>query len=299
MPCDSAGAGLVTLGALIRDLGNPNAHDTGNHYNSLLRFARQYLDDCRTCGMRCQPALQKCGYTAQATGWVRHKGKKLYQISEISEKYNKDEQVIVCSAPSLTRLIVRQTSPEWQIDGAPTPQIDREQKGVIPEEPYDQIIANAQIIADNLRRSFSGLCLAGRVAGEIASREACASIRFRTGEREYRLSEMLTVHEWSADNNISRTTFFNSRTGRLNRASSAPTLVVADGAECFLKVLTVFDRSDVIGIVHRTIERDCLEEVGNRVIGLRQWYVDDPEVLAPLPNAPTGISVLSLRRRNR
>jgi hypothetical protein len=31
MPCDSAAAGLVTLGAMIRDFGNPRANDVDGH----------------------------------------------------------------------------------------------------------------------------------------------------------------------------------------------------------------------------------------------------------------------------
>jgi hypothetical protein len=56
MPCDSAGAGLVTLGAMIRDLGNSAANDSDGHYDALLRHARQFLDE--TEGRRVTEFLQ-------------------------------------------------------------------------------------------------------------------------------------------------------------------------------------------------------------------------------------------------
>ena len=52
----------------------------------------------------------------------------------------------------------------------------------------------------------------------------------------------------------------------------SPALVIADGDASFLKVLarTEFQHSDIIGVFHRTIDRDRLELLGNRMIGLRQ-----------------------------
>ena len=86
MPCDSAAAGLIALGALIRDLGNPNANDVDGHYDALLRYARQYLGYCRDCTMRCQPELKGCGYAAEVTGLVRDKYKNPHQVAEISDQ---------------------------------------------------------------------------------------------------------------------------------------------------------------------------------------------------------------------
>src|SRR5688500_2530714 len=57
MPCDSAAAGLITLGALVRDLEHPIdvQNDVGAHHERLLGFAQQYLNSCRRCEMRCHP----------------------------------------------------------------------------------------------------------------------------------------------------------------------------------------------------------------------------------------------------
>lgn len=93
--------------------------------------------------------------------------------------------------------------------------------------------------------------------------------------------------------------FFNSRTEQFDNHAFSPALVIADGDACFLKVLAraEFQQSDVIGVIHRTIDRDSLELVGNRMIGLRQWYVEDSETVGRMPTAPPGIDTLVLNRR--
>ncbi|CAN5483454.1 hypothetical protein BH20ACI3_BH20ACI3_39670 [soil metagenome] len=81
-PCDSAGAGLVALGSMIRGLASPSANDVDGYHEALTRYARQYLESCRVCDMRCDPEAKRCGYTAEVSGRVRYKGEKLYTVSE-------------------------------------------------------------------------------------------------------------------------------------------------------------------------------------------------------------------------
>src|SRR5690242_18195480 len=71
MPGDSAGAPLIALGALIRDLGNPEANDLGAHFDSLLRHGRQYIEHCHDCTCHCEPQITNCGYLAEAHGQIR------------------------------------------------------------------------------------------------------------------------------------------------------------------------------------------------------------------------------------
>lgn len=63
MPCDSAAAGLIALGAMVRDLADSNANDVAGHYDKLLQYARQYLKSCNPCVFKCKPQLSQCGYT--------------------------------------------------------------------------------------------------------------------------------------------------------------------------------------------------------------------------------------------
>ena len=296
MPCDSAGAGLVALGAMIRGLGNPNANDLDGHYEALMRYARQYLESCRDCDMRCDPDAKGCGYTIEVSGRVRYKGENIYTVSGRTNLTKRD---IWFFGQGVDRWLNPRLSTDWQIDGEPLPELTNETEA-LPEDVYDIIVDGAQIITTNLKRSFSGLCLVGRVAGKAASREVFESVRFRIGGTEYSLPNLLTVYGWNQSSEISRMTFFNARTEEFDRDPYEPTLVVADGDVSFLKVLddSEFQRSDVIGVIQRTLERDSLESVGNRMLGLRQWYAEDTELMARFRNIPVGISLAILRRRS-
>jgi hypothetical protein len=93
-------------------------------------------------------------------------------------------------------------------------------------------------------------------------------------------------------------TLYNARTEEIDRPST-PALIVADGDTAFLKIVgrSEFQDSDVVGVIHRTIERDRLEDVGNQMASLRQWYAEDSDLLACLPTLPRGITVSILKRR--
>ncbi len=308
MPCDSAASGLIALGALIRDLGNPRANDLEGHYDALLRYARQYLESCQNCDVRCNPGPRRCGYTREATGLVRHIAndrrdeKRKKRVYQRSDRTDLKAGRLVLSRPeagNLTWWPDPQCASELQIDGEPSPEI-KDDAGALFGEMYLQIIEGAPIFSENLRRSFSGLCLSGRVAGEAATRRVLESVRFRFSVGDFDLPHLLTVHHWSASDTVSRLTFYNARTEQFDRRVTAPALVVADGDQSFLRVLArpEFQRSDVIGVIDRTIERDRLEALGMRISDLRQWYVDDTAMKSRYPT-PRGINITILKKHSR
>jgi hypothetical protein len=302
MPCDSPAAGLIALGSIIRDLGNLNANDIDGHFDHLLRYSQQYLENCRFCGPNCKPDITRCGYIERATGRLYSPlyPRKPFIISDKTDlkkrklawhySFGRGKSGVQFPNPKYAK--------NWYIDGHPPVQLDS-LRGQLLASPYSHLIKDATILSQNLCLSWSGLCLAGRVRGEAATREIYASIRFRNGIDEHSLTDLLTVHGWSHRESISRMIFFNPRTDQLDRRCSPPALVVADGDTCLLKVLiyTEFQRSDVLGVIHRTIERDSLEAIGSRMIGLRQWYVEDSETLGRMPPAPRGISISILKKR--
>lgn len=297
MPCDSAAAGLISLGALIRDLGSPDTNDIDGHYSALLRYARQYIEGCCFC-TDCNPEKRRCGHTVKATGWIRNWHQTPSKRYKISEKTDFVERRLLLSHKGGTWWQDPRYSTNWQIDGEPPVKLTA-YEGVLAAGVYAQLIDNAKIIPDNLQRSYSGLCFAGRVAGESVTREMCASVRFCFEDSVFYLPELLTVHGWTPAGSLSRMSFFNSRTEQFDRYSSEAALVIADGDKSFLKNLGRFEfkRSDVIGVIHRIIERADLEAVGNRINALRQWYSDDSETLDRLSPVPQGISIMVLKRR--
>jgi hypothetical protein len=298
LPCDSAAAGLISLGTLVKDLGDPTANDESNHFLALSRFTHQYTDSCRSCNIRCDPSEKGCGYSERASGIVRNKDGRRYRVAESIEHATYGSSIL-CVRDEETRYLVSSYAKDWSIDGQPAINSDT-RLASLAAMPYGHIVNGSRPLPENLSRSFSGLCLAGRSRGESSSREMMDSVRFACGGREYRLADLLTIDDWSASNPVSRICFYNSRTGRLDRFGCAPSLVVADGDSGFLRVLDDrrFQNSDVIGVVERTLEHDRLESVGNKMTALRRWYGVDAESARVVGAAPYGITLATLIRRS-
>lgn len=302
MPCDSAVCGLITLGAVIRDLGRQDANETEGNYDALLRYAQQYLECCRHCDLDpCDPSIRRCGYTARATGRLRSplQPRKTVVISDRTDFQNKRIAWHYRSGRNAAGIYWPdpQHAVNWHVDGDPAHRI-LGGEGLLPGEPYKALVEGAAIHDPNLRASYSGLCLAGRAAGSRVTRDMCSALRFRTSSGVHTLNGLLTVHGWS-EASLSRVSFFNSHTSKLDRYSASPVLVIADGDSAFLKCLArrEFQKSTVIGVIHRTLERDKLEAVGNKMIDQRQWYEQDEELLIRMAAPPRGVSITILKRR--
>lgn len=298
MPCDSAAAGMIALGAMVRDLGRPHATDVQGHYDRLMDYARQFLKDCEPCNMKCRPELRNCGHSRQATGILRstvHPSRKF----TISPKTDFVERKLYWVYPGG---MIEWRAPEhargWYIAGDPPAQWDIT-NGKIQTDVYQAIFPSVTSVPDNLQTSYSGLCFAGRSTGESAARAMCATTRFASAGTEHQLDDLLTIHGWSSSG-VARMAYFNSRTEQLDRHNAAPKLVVADGDAAFLKVLgaPMFSSSDIIAVVHRNIDRDRLEAVGLK-LQPNQWFEVDEDTLCTLPSHPRAISISILRERTR
>ncbi len=193
--------------------------------------------------------------------------------------------------------IPRELATKWSIHGEPPVALLGGQQ--IPyAELYSRLVSKGgDIAASNLSLTYSQVCLAGRASGAAPTRDSMQAVRLRANGLEADLSQLLTVQGWMPDT-ISRVMFYNSRTEAFDRQSGAPQVVIADGDTAFLKVTdgTDFANSDVIGVVHRTMERDRLEAIGAKLETLRQWY--DHSELVGLPPKPRGISISVLKRRH-
>lgn len=298
MPCDSAAAGILTLGALIHGLCRQNANDLDLHVDSLLSHAKQYLQHCKTCVQQpCAPEVRGCGFVAKAEGRMKLSGQpnKVYLVSEQTDFA---ERKIACTRNNLTWIPTGCAVASLYVYGMPQPQLTNP-IAQLPPAPYRQIIPGAPILPQNLTKSYSGLCLAGRTGGENAARECIESIRFKDGVTEYGLHELLSIHGWSKLD-VSRVSYFNARTGQRDRVLAQPDLLIADGDDAFLKVcgMPEFRGTDIIGVFNRTCDRDSLERVGTLLQNLRQWYQSDDDLVGMLHSAPRGISITIMQRKN-
>lgn len=275
MPSDSAAAGLVALGSMRKCLELQDATDVGAHYKRLLEFARK------------GDSAVELRHTKYPGVWAfdGHNQAGQPMVKKLRDKSRRRVNIPFESALS------------WRINDEP-PVALVPGKQVPNAEIYRNLFpSGGEIGSANLSESHSSVCLAGRGDGESPTKGSMEAIRFREGGATAYLSQLLTVQHWMP-RTISRVLFYNSRTESFDRRVGTPQVVIADGDTAFLKVVdgTDFQESDVIGIVHRTMERSKLEAVGTKLVSLRQWY--DEVALDGLPQTPRGISISVLRRRN-
>ncbi len=161
MPCDSAAAGLISLGALVRDLANGKANDVDGHYESLMRYAHQYLESCRVCQLiKCDPDIKRCGYITKATGRLRTSTypRRTYLIS--GRTNFKERQIAWHFQPPRGSLVTEFPNPtyaiRWNVEGEPSVLFDN-MSDQISEAPYLALVPDARILPDNLRKAWSGL----------------------------------------------------------------------------------------------------------------------------------------------
>jgi hypothetical protein len=284
MPCDSAGAGLVTLGAIRYRLGLADANDALSHFERIEKLAarRDSAVYLRHRSMRGRFRLD--GKADRGWVWARQ---------EQSGPGRGSAQ----SGPARVTIHVGNAS-EWRLEReAPAETI--EGAGIPLGHFYQALVDGADPLLElNLRRSDSAICLAGRVTGESVSRGSFSAVRFRCESQIADLATLLTVHGWLPDT-VSRVAFFNSRTQQLDRNSGFTSLVVADGDSAFLRAIDApeFRESDVVGVIHRAVERDRLELIGTKLTDMSQWYVSDQEML-DRTSAPAGITASVLQRRD-
>jgi hypothetical protein len=173
-----------------------------------------------------------------------------------------------------TRITIsRQTAPEWWFVGEAPVSVSTGEALEFAGHYSSMADWPMALLPQNLTQSDSGVCLAGSAVGESEARSRIAALRFEIDGRTADLAQLLTIQSWSPQS-VSRMIYFNSRTGDLDRRTGSPSVVVADGDKAFLRVLGAkeFQHSDVIAVVDRTLDRERLEQVGQKLADLGQWY---------------------------
>jgi hypothetical protein len=281
MPCESAAAGLLTLGAICRRLAIEGANDSNSHFQRIDRLAAKsiagiFLRHDTQLGRFLLEGKDKDGLI-----WVR------------SEKASGSRQT-----KRTRRAIFPWTAREWRFNGE-APVIAADGSGLPDRDFYREASGAGWLpVESNFNQSDSGVCLAGRVSGESVSKSIMEGTQFMCGSLTVDLARLLTIQNWSPGA-ISRATFFNTRTGELDRNTGMTRLVIADGDSAFLRVLEgcVFQNCDVIGVIHRVVDRDRLEAIGVKITDLGQWYAPEVSPSNGLPKPPDGITILKLKRR--
>ena len=221
MPCESAGAGLVTLGAIRHRLTLDDANDALSHFERIEKFAARQDAETYLRHNSIKGRFRLDGKDPRGV-WARREQRR---HSDKSAQSGPPRVVILPANANQWRF--EREAPAETVHGA----------GLPYGRFYEELIEGAAApLQPNLARSDSAICLAGRVAGESVSRSAFSAIRFECQDRVADLAGLLTVHRWSPET-VSRVTFFNSRTRQLDRNTGFTSLVVADGDSAFLRAI--------------------------------------------------------------
>lgn len=277
MPCDSAGAGIIALGAMLNRLTLPNADDSNSHFQRLESLG----------GKLPSTSIRHHRYRGRFE-LVRDNGRLWAKQTTSSNKLNGPGRTVIFS----------QHATDWRIDGEPAVEAVTGTK-LMCAGLYEALSSGFGLISEsNLSRSDSALCLAGRIAGEVPSRSMMSAYHFQQKGQTVDLARLLTIQGWGTDK-ISRLRFFNTRTGEFDRGSGSATLAVVDGDSAFLRVVDHedFRETDLVAVINRAVQRDRLESLGQKIVEQGQWYEPDVERAGAVPEVPPGISISLLRRR--
>ena len=270
MPCESDAAGLIALGGVISDLQNPNANDRQAHKSTLLKYAFQYLNHCRSCELaKCDPEVKLCGFDSKASGHLRSisQPRKKYLFSEKTD-YSEKQLVVESRGQGRHGTIFEYPHSaifDWYLEGDHPVHTETDDES-LDEDLYREFCGpdTGPFEQENLRSSYSGLCLAAKPMGNQATKKSYSATGFEINGRRTMLSELLPIGRWRTVNNISRLTLFNPRTEKFDRPRTVqPGLVIADGARTLLKLIqgSEFQHADVIGVISRLEPREMLEDV--------------------------------------
>ena len=125
----------------------------------------------------------------------------------------------------------------------------------------------SNINKDNLTRSYNGVLLIGDGEG-IDTKYMQDIYSVRLSGNAVSLGKQLTLH--SRSNEISRMDFCNLQ--KINSQPGSYYLVIADGSSAFVKSLSHFRNSDVIGIFSRDEPVQNIEIISSKLVEINRYY---------------------------
>jgi hypothetical protein len=273
-PCDSPGAALIALGLMRRRLEVPDAGDLAAHLGHLRGLYS--TAKTRIVLRRVNNRKRFCFAPADPDGtlWAH-----------------------IMTDPTARYKIVEEFAHDWHLDGEPPIEVNRGAP-MINNFVLQKLFENSNAVRnENLSRTDSSTCLAGRSSGESRTAEVLSTVRFRCEDEVVALGSLLTVHGWH-EGRVSRVTYYNPRTRQLDRVSRLPLVVSADGAAALSRVHAEdqFSSSDLIGVIPRTTDQDQLEEVAQQLGSLSQWYTPEDLAVSSDDAVPAGVALVVLRK---
>ena len=275
MPCETVAAGLIALGAIGKHLRIPGANDRAVHLNRIRQLANQQ------------------GNTEGILDLRNPRGRKRGPYKVEGEYGPNLLWAVLQSDPTVRVTISLETSRYWKFQDETAVQLI-DGRLLAYGDIYAALPSLPEaLIPEGLSTSDSSVCLSGKTMGGRATYDSYNAIRIKTTDGvPCSLAQLLTVHPWS-DTQVSRIAYFNPRMKTIDRMKHAVRLVIADGADSFLSAVSEFPTSSILGTYDRSADHDVLDQLGNKIQELTQWYKGDSELLEGLGEIPPSIGVLA------
>lgn len=273
VPCESPAAALIALGLMRRRMELRNAGDLASHLGRLRDLFSTAREGTVLRRVNNRKRFRFLKAETDGTLWVHPQG------------------------DTSRHKIIEERAYDWYVDGEPQVQVPGGAPLLVSGILHTLFKESSAVLPENLDRTDSAICFAGRVGGESQTHEALSAVQFRLNGNVSSLGALLTIYGWH-DGRVSRVTFYNSRTSAFDRQPRLPLAVSADGGPAFLRVYSDsrFATSDIVAVIPRTSDPDQLEPVAQQLASLSQWYTPDDHVAAELGDAPTGVTPLVLRK---
>jgi hypothetical protein len=266
MPCQSVAAPLLALGALRRDLERINANNYDGHFDALCRARDIYVENINISGGYVIDSKNKkwkfSSDMGNSNGIVvtdtRHK-EFVKRNGKLIENLN-----MPCKS-----LITKDNAKYWRLDGYSVVEADKADQKLSKNDYLVIPECDGSIDDMNLGRSYSGLLLVGDGEGHDTNyMQEIYKVTFYRNGQQVSLGKLLTLHPHK--NGVARMAFCNHQ--KVDLQSNDHYLVVADGASAFLKSLSHFKMSDVIGVYSRDEPVENLAVISGKLGEISRYY---------------------------
>jgi hypothetical protein len=265
MPCKSVSAPLIALGVIRKDLERGNANNLYGHFDSLRRGRDNYLSDPKFhSGIlinNSNSRTKKCLFFGGGSDEI-----SVIDASYKGEIKRKGKLIPNPNGPCID-FITEANSKSWRMENqsiVETENIDSQ----LNQENYLQLLGcDGDINKENLTRSYNGILLIGDGEG-IDTKYMQDIYSVSLSGNTASLGKQLTLH--SRSNEISRMDFCNLQ--KINLQQDSYYLVVADGSSAFVKSLSHFRNSDVIGVFSRDEPVQNIEIISSKLVEIKRFY---------------------------
>ena len=302
MPCDSAGAGFVALGAIRKRMEIEGASDEAGHWQRIWDAAQRKMQ------LRLRKGRQNY---VELDGLAEFRGQPV--ADKVRIKYpNQALKTEFLSREEASRYTIEGEQPVKRQDKPPENAREALATGdtAHDHEPLYNALppAGHGIKTENLATRDSSICLVGRTTGRPDAERILEKINFRLKERNERhatLLDLLTIRAGKENQNSRRLNYFNLRNhDQPFETAVMPSLFVVDGIQAACKMLTPQMRTDplckhadfalVVSAIH---EKDKLEEFSSALDALTDETVGyRVEQSGQDQTNPVGTLIMSLTR---